>query len=100
MTVEQAHGSRLFHNAKIYCFDNRDSITDAILIESGRVVALGQKDDLQHLTTKPVETLDLQGATVLPGLIDTHPHLLHFAARKAPLVDISDAASHDEITSR
>jgi predicted amidohydrolase YtcJ len=100
MTVEQAHGSRLFHNAKIYCFDNRDSIADAILMESGRVVALGQKDDLQHLTTKPVETLDLQGATVLPGLIDTLPHLLHFAARKAPLVDISDAASHDEITSR
>jgi predicted amidohydrolase YtcJ len=100
MTVEQAHGSRLFYNAKIYSFDNRDSIADAILIESGRVVALGQKDDLQHLTTKPVETLDLQGATVLPGLIDTHPHLLHFAARKAPLVDISDATSHDEIISR
>jgi predicted amidohydrolase YtcJ len=100
MTVEQAHGSRLFHNAKIYCFDKRDSIADAILIESGRVVAVGQKDDLQRLTTKPVETLDLRGATVLPGLIDTHPHLLHFAARKAPLVDISDALSHDEIVSR
>lgn len=100
MTVEQAHGSRLFYNAKIYSFDNRDSITDAILIESGRVVALGEKDDLQHLTTKPVETLDLQGTTVLPGLIDTHPHLLHFAARKAPLVDISDATSHDEIINR
>jgi predicted amidohydrolase YtcJ len=101
MTVEQAHGSCLFHNAKIYCFDDRDSIADAILIESGRIVALGQKADLEHHpTTKPVETLDLQGATVLPGLIDTHPHLLHFAARKAPLVDISDATSHDEIISR
>jgi predicted amidohydrolase YtcJ len=101
MTVEQAHGSHLLHNARIYCFDNRDSIADAILIDSGRIVALGQKADLErHLTTKPVETLDLQGATVLPGLIDTHPHLLHFAARKAPLVDISDATSHDEIISR
>jgi hypothetical protein len=88
MTVEQAHGSRLLHNAKIYCFDKRDSIADAILIESGRVVALGQKDDLQQLTTKPVETLDF------------HPHLLHFAARKAPLVDISDATSHDQIINR
>jgi predicted amidohydrolase YtcJ len=36
----------------------------------------------------------------LPGLIDTHPHLLHFAARQAPLVEISDAASHDEIVGR
>jgi predicted amidohydrolase YtcJ len=100
MNAEQVHGSRLFHNAKIYSFDKRDSIADAILMESGRVVALGQKDDLQHLATKSIETLDLLGATVLPGLIDTHPHLLHFAARKAPLVDISDAVSHDEITTR
>ncbi len=100
MSVEQAHGSRLFHNAKIYCFDDKDSIADAILIESGRIVALGQKTGLEYLATKPVETFDLQGATVLPGLIDTHPHLLHFAARKAPLVDISDATCHGEIISR
>jgi predicted amidohydrolase YtcJ len=36
----------------------------------------------------------------LPGLIDTHPHLLHFAAMAAPLVDITDASTHGEIVDR
>lgn len=90
----------LIHNAKIYCFDEDDSTADSILIQAGRVVAIGRHGDLISLTDNATETFDLRGATVLPGLIDTHPHLLHFAARQAPLVDISDATSHDEIVER
>jgi predicted amidohydrolase YtcJ len=95
-----ADASTLIHNAKIYCFDEGDSIADSILIQAGRVAAIGRHSDLINLADGATETFDLRGATVLPGLIDTHPHLLHFAARQAPLVDISDAISHDEIVSR
>jgi predicted amidohydrolase YtcJ len=95
-----ADASTLIHNAKIYCFDEDDSTADSILIQAGRVAAVGRHGDLISTTDGATETFDLRGATVLPGLIDTHPHLLHFAARKAPLVDISDAASHQEIISR
>lgn len=90
----------LIHNAKIYCFDEDDSTADSILVQAGRVAAIGRHGDLISLTDGATKTMDLRGATVLPGLIDTHPHLLHFAARQAPLVDISDAASHDEIVER
>src|SRR5437868_4576224 len=101
MTVDQDRACCLIHNANIYCFDDEDSVADAILIESGRVVAVGRVDELRQLTAaRRVENWDLHGATVLPGLIDTHPHLLHFAARNAPLVDISDAVSHDQIVDR
>ncbi len=92
--------STLIHNAKIYCFDEDDSTADSILIRAGRVAAIGRYSDLISLTEGSTETFDLRGAAVLPGLIDTHPHLLHFAARKAPLVDISDAICHDQIVDR
>ena len=95
-----ADASVLIHNAKIYCFDENDSTAESILIRAGRVAAIGRHSDLINLTDGATETFDLRGATVLPGLIDTHPHLLHFAARQAPLVDISDAISHDDIVSR
>jgi predicted amidohydrolase YtcJ len=95
-----ADASTLIHNAKIYCFDEDDSTADSILIQAGRVAAIGRHGDLISSTDAATETFDLRGATVLPGLVDTHPHLLHFAARQAPLVDISDAISHDEIVSR
>jgi predicted amidohydrolase YtcJ len=90
----------LIHNAKIYCFDEDGSTADSILIQGGRVAAIGRHGNLISMMEGATETFDLRGATVLPGLIDTHPHLLHFAARQAPLVDISDAISHDEIVSR
>src|SRR5947208_11973642 len=88
------------HNAQIYLFDDADSTNDAILIKGGRIAAVGTKEALQIRAGTAVQIWNIRGATVLPGLIDTHPHLLHFAARQAPLVDISDAISHDEIVSR
>jgi predicted amidohydrolase YtcJ len=54
---------------------------------------------LISLTDSATETFDLRGATVLPGLIDTHPHLC-ILPRERPSVDVSDAISHDEIVSR
>src|SRR3954454_6946477 len=90
----------LIHNARISSFDDIDSTADSILIQAGRIAAIGDHSDLISFTDGPTETFDLRGATVLPGLIDTHPHLLHFAARQAPLVDISDAISHDDIVRR
>jgi predicted amidohydrolase YtcJ len=44
--------------------------------------------------------VDLGGATVMPGLIDTHPHVLHFGGLTHHLVEISDATSHADIVER
>src|SRR5690606_2731724 len=44
--------------------------------------------------------IDMRGGTLMPGIIDTHPHILHFAAQKAPLVDLTTAVNHDDIVER
>src|SRR5437764_6873680 len=88
------------HNAQIYLFDDADSTNDAILIKGGRIAAVGTKEALQIRARTAVQIWNIRGATMLPGLIDTHPHLLHFAARQAPLVDITSAVSHDDIVRR
>ena len=72
------------HNAQIYLFDDADSTKDAILIKGGRIAAVGTKEALQIRAGTAVQIWNIRGATMLPGLIDTHPHLLHFAARQAP----------------
>ncbi len=37
---------------------------------------------------------------MLPGLIDTHPHLMHFGVLAEPLVDLSNAVDHTDIVTR
>jgi imidazolonepropionase-like amidohydrolase len=50
-----------------------EAITDAVvLIENSRIVAVGSKLAIPE----GAEVIDLGGATILPGLIDSHTHLL------------------------
>jgi predicted amidohydrolase YtcJ len=93
-------GPLLIRNARIYLFDETDTIADAILIDHGRVIAAGPEPELRQWASGTVKNWNAHGATILPGLIDTHPHLLHFAARRAGLVDIATAVSHEDIVRR
>src|SRR5438094_536718 len=62
--------------------------------------AVGPRDAMPRLVGATAEIVDVRGATVMPGLVDTHPHVLHFGAFAEPLVDIADARSHDDIVAR
>lgn len=73
---------------------------EAMLIRSGKIARLGTLKDLKSEASKDARMMDLQGAMAMPGLIDTHPHLLHFAARADSFVDLGDAVDHDDIAAR
>ena len=62
-------------NATVRTFDDRETVAEAIAVGEGRVLAVGGSAAL--LAAFPdAERRDLRGATVLPGLIDSHLHLL------------------------
>jgi imidazolonepropionase-like amidohydrolase len=48
----------------------------AVLIENGRIKGVGSPSQVQADAPAGVKTIDLGGATLLPGLIDCHTHLL------------------------
>jgi len=48
----------------------------AVLIENGKIKEVGPPSRVQASTSAGVKTVDLGGATLLPGLIDPHTHLL------------------------
>jgi predicted amidohydrolase YtcJ len=73
---------------------------DALGIEQGRIKAAGTRQEVREAMGAAARAVDLDGTTVLPGLIDTHPHLLHFATLEEPLVDVTAATSHAEIVER
>jgi predicted amidohydrolase YtcJ len=72
-------------------------VTDAVLVESGVIAALG--DDARERGGQGVETVDLAGRTLVPGFRDGHVHPLHagFALSAAP---VAGAASLDDLLDR
>jgi len=67
----------VFTNCKIVTVDEAFSITDAMAIEGGRIVALGEKAKalaLAKLAGGNAVQVDLGGRMVLPGLMDSHVH--------------------------
>jgi predicted amidohydrolase YtcJ len=89
--------SLLLYNARVLTCDARGTTSDAVLVREGRVAALG---DDGRAVGRSVRRLNMDGAVVLPGLIDTHPHLMHFGVLAEPLVDLRDARDHEEIRAR
>lgn len=48
----------------------------AIACKDGRIVALGESDELRALAGPRTEQIDLQGKMVIPGFNDAHNHLI------------------------
>jgi predicted amidohydrolase YtcJ len=80
--------------------EGADTVAEAVAIEDGRVIAVGSREDVRSAAGRGARDVDLDGATALPGLIDTHPHVMHFGVFAHPLVDLSDAVDHDDIVRR
>ena len=77
LVVSAQADSRLLHNGKIYTVNDQQPWASAMLIdEQGRIVAIGDDDDVAEYVDDQTETLDLEGRLVLPGFQDTHGHVL------------------------
>ena len=83
----------IVHNARIITVDSRFSIAEAAAILNGRFSAVGPSDAIKRLAGRSTRLIDLNGRTVIPGLIDNHLH----GAGGGPGVDLSTARSIDDV---
>lgn len=90
----------LIHGGKVLPCDGVSLPQEAILVENGRITDVGPIEDMKSIAPANSRKIDVEGASTLPGLIDTHPHSMHFATISMSMVDLSDATDHDGIVSR
>ncbi|MGW4029333.1 amidohydrolase [Streptomyces sp. NPDC004838] len=90
----------LLHGGTIHPLGSDPGAHEAILLHDGRVLAFGDRRDLLRDAGLRTTEIDLHGRTVMPGLIDIHPHMMQQAAQLAPLVDLTDAVDHADIVAR
>src|SRR2546421_10019722 len=51
----------------------------AVLIENGKIAAVGDYDDLRRLRSNSITWIDRRGSAIFPGLIDCHTHLPQYS---------------------
>jgi len=66
---------RVFHNARI-ATNGTPYFAEAMIVEDGRIIATGTNDAIMRKKNPEAEAIDLGGRTVIPGLNDSHLHII------------------------
>jgi len=64
----------IYFNGKILTVDSAFSIAQALAIKGDHFLGVGTNEDILPLAGAQTRKIDLQGHTVVPGLIEAHAH--------------------------
>ncbi|WP_394558880.1 amidohydrolase [Aquipseudomonas alcaligenes] len=70
------HPDLILHNGRIHTVDREKPNASAVAIHQGRFVAVGSDAEVMALRGAGSRVIDLQKHTVIPGLNDSHLHLI------------------------
>ncbi len=65
---------RIFFSARVYTLDEAAPRAEALAVDEGRIVYVGDNDGALELAGSDTVWHDLDGKMLLPGFIDTHMH--------------------------
>ena len=86
-------------NGKIYTVDNARPLASALAVRGGRVMFVGSDAEARMLANASTSVIDLHGATVVPGFVDAHAHLLGLGNRlQRP--NVAGSSSYEEVIER
>ena len=98
-TKTQERADLLLMNAHIITMNPRKPSAEAVAVKAGRILWVGSTADAKSLFGNAAEALDLAGATVLPGIIDAHAHLMNLGESFLKL-DLRGLATPEEVARR
>ena len=87
----------IVYNGNIYTVDNDFKVANAIAIKDGLFYDIGENEIKNKYHSK--ETINLNGATVLPGLIDAHCHFYGLGLNQQ-VINLVGTLSFDEVVSK
>ena len=74
-----AQGSQpdlILRNGQFTTLDRSNPQADAVAIKDGRFMAVGAERDVMALGGSGIKVIDLKGRRAIPGLIDSHTHII------------------------
>lgn len=86
-------------DGKVITVDTTLGLQQAVAVLGHTIVAVGSTEDIRGYIGEQTQVLDLQGKTVIPGLIEGHGHFLGLG-RAQQVLDLSTANSYAQVLAR
>ena len=72
-------------NAKVITVDKDFSIRQAVAVKDGKILAVGNDDEVKAYIAAGTRVMNLKGKPLLPGINESHMHAPFFGASRPPL---------------
>jgi predicted amidohydrolase YtcJ len=95
---EKDQADLIVTNANIYTVDKAFTKAEAFAVKEGKIIAVGSKSEIES-KYKSIDTINAEGKTIVPGLIDAHCHFLGLGFNQQT-VDLVGTKSFDEVVIR
>ncbi len=97
--AEAETADTIFLHGNVYTVNEAAPKAEAIAIKDGRILFVGGNEEAKKFSGPSSRTIDLKGKTVLPGLTDSHYHLLGVGERLSHL-HLENATSRELFLAR
>ena len=91
--AEHGYADSIYVNGKIVTMDDHGynnspgHVHEGMAVKQARIISLGTTEHIKTLANAKTKVYDLQGMTLIPGLIDTHNH--NFGGQVGPTMGIN-----------
>ena len=90
----QESATTVLVNATILTMNQAQPTAEAMAVRGGRILAVGDESSVRQAAGSEVELYDLDGATVVPGFIESHEHMM-MQGGLLPWADLTPATTRD-----
>lgn len=97
--LAQANGpaDAIYLNGTILTMNDDARTAEAVAVKDGRILVVGDRNNIESLKGSSTQVIDLQGKTMLPGFVDAHSHayMIGLQATTANLLPPPDGTGKD-----
>jgi len=96
MEIKDLSPDLILYNGCIFTLDEDNSTAQALAIKDSCILAIGADAEIEGLAADRTRCVDLAGRAVIPGIFDSHNHLMEVGA-KLSMIRLDECRSAEEM---
>ncbi len=95
-TSKKTPADLIISGGSIYTMDEKNPMVEAVAVKADTILFAGSLSDAEAYKNENTKSIDLKGATMTPGFIESHGHIMGLGYNELRL-DLMNIKSYDEL---